>query len=572
MTWDHVPPRGGRLGRVRPLVAAALFLLAIGLLREATGTTASGVGWLALLPVIWLALHHSRFEVVLGTAGVAAVFAVPVALAGGPDYPMSELWRGGFATLAAGTAGLTVQNLVRRTRRDAAELAASQSVARAILESAHDAFVSADSRGRITTFNPQAQALFGHAEDETIGRPLTLIIPERYHEAHQRGLARLTAGGHARVLGRRLELPALHRDGHEIPVELTLSAVRTGTGEHSFHAFLHDISDRKRAEDALREDARAMTAIAEATRALSQSTDPAVARAAICDAACEATNAPMAFLFEPDGPLRLTLSAAAGIELPPITVVLGSEQSGVAVAFLSREPFFVADVPSSPVVSQRLVAVTRAQSVLFQPVFGGGESPLGVLVIAWTDRIAAPSEHVTAAVGLLAAHAAAAFERSEMLARLDSLTRTDALTGLPNRRAWDQDLPREIERARRDGRPLTVAMLDMDAFSIYNAEHGHPGGDRLLKAAAAAWREELRAVDTVARCGGEEFGLILPGCEPEAALTVVERVRAGTPGGQTCSAGVAHWDGSETADAVLARADRALYAAKQGGRDRSVLA
>jgi diguanylate cyclase (GGDEF)-like protein len=82
----------------------------------------------------------------------------------------------------------------------------------------------------------------------------------------------------------------------------------------------------------------------------------------------------------------------------------------------------------------------------------------------------------------------------------------------------------------------------------------------------------MRSIDILARYGGEEFGLILPGCRPDVAVGIVDRLRELTPEGETSSAGVAAWDGVETADALVARTDRALYAAKHGGRDRTVLA
>ncbi|MFI7544041.1 GGDEF domain-containing protein [Actinoplanes sp. NPDC049599] len=148
------------------------------------------------------------------------------------------------------------------------------------------------------------------------------------------------------------------------------------------------------------------------------------------------------------------------------------------------------------------------------------------------------------------------------------LSRTDELTGLPNRRAWNDELPRALEHARRDGTPVTVALLDLDHFKRFNDSYGHPAGDRLLKEASAAWHGALRQVDTVARWGGEEFVVLLPGAGVEQAREVLDRALALTPLGQTFSAGVAQWDGAETSDAVLQRADAALYAAKEAGRNR----
>jgi len=160
-------------------------------------------------------------------------------------------------------------------------------------------------------------------------------------------------------------------------------------------------------------------------------------------------------------------------------------------------------------------------------------------------------------------------EQANELARV---ARTDALTGAPNRRAWDEQLAVELARAARDGEPVSVALLDLDHFKAYNDLRGHQAGDRLLRDAAAAWQGRLRTMDVIARYGGEEFGLILPGCPPELAAGIVDRLRGLTPEGETTSAGVACWDGTETADALVARTDRALYEAKRGGRDRTVLA
>lgn len=155
---------------------------------------------------------------------------------------------------------------------------------------------------------------------------------------------------------------------------------------------------------------------------------------------------------------------------------------------------------------------------------------------------------------------------------LRELARVDELTGLPNRRTWSSDIAEAVDRARRDGLPLSVAMIDLDHFKRFNDEFGHPAGDRLLKGAAAAWQEELRAVDRMARYGGEEFVLLFDGSNADQATEVLTRLQAVTPLGQTFSGGVATWDSDETSEALVARADVALYAAKIGGRDRVVTA
>ena len=155
---------------------------------------------------------------------------------------------------------------------------------------------------------------------------------------------------------------------------------------------------------------------------------------------------------------------------------------------------------------------------------------------------------------------------------LEDLAFTDALTGLGNRRAWERWLDAAREAARHDGEPLCVAIFDLDHFKAYNDANGHPAGDALLAGAALMWRRELRPTDILARYGGEEFAAALPACTLEGARVVVERIRAATPAGQTVSAGIAQWDGAEDNEALVARADAALYQAKAAGRDRALVA
>jgi diguanylate cyclase (GGDEF)-like protein len=190
-----------------------------------------------------------------------------------------------------------------------------------------------------------------------------------------------------------------------------------------------------------------------------------------------------------------------------------------------------------------------------------GAVALSALVIDWLVRRVRRFARESAEV---------ASERAELLSALAKVARTDDLTGLPNRRAWDEGLELELARAERDDTPLCIGLMDLDRFKLYNDDNGHQAGDRLLKEIAAAWRSELRTTDILARYGGEEFALALPGCDLEDASLLVERLRVATPEHQTCSAGLVLWDGKETSERIFGRADRALYAAKEAGRDRIV--
>jgi diguanylate cyclase (GGDEF)-like protein len=311
-----------------------------------------------------------------------------------------------------------------------------------------------------------------------------------------------------------------------------------------------------------------MAAVAEAMQDVSRAADAGAARAAICAAASAIGGSETAIFFEPDGAGNLLVTAAHGPSLALGTrITVGAEPSGAAVAHMSKRAFFVSDAHSHAAVSQRLLQEAGVESVHFEPVVREDES-VGVLVLGWAARVF-QLPHVTASgLRMLAAEAALAIDRADLLARLEVSARTDDLTGLPNRRAWEEQLPRELARAARESAPVCVAMLDLDHFKDFNDERGHQAGDRLLKQSAAAWATQLRTTDMLARYGGEEFALVLPGCTLADGQLLVERLRASMPDDQTVSAGIAEWDLKETPELLVGRADRALYAAKKGGRDR----
>ncbi len=157
-------------------------------------------------------------------------------------------------------------------------------------------------------------------------------------------------------------------------------------------------------------------------------------------------------------------------------------------------------------------------------------------------------------------------------AQVAQLARIDPLTGLPNRRSWDEELDRVRRSGTQDSAFRLVALLDLDHFKRFNDRHGHRAGDELLQAAADAWKQTLGQDGFLARWGGEEFAVLLVDHRQDRALALLERLRCAVPNEQTCSVGVAIWDGVLDPVDLLGLADRALYIAKSGGRDRLVLA
>jgi two-component system cell cycle response regulator len=252
------------------------------------------------------------------------------------------------------------------------------------------------------------------------------------------------------------------------------------------------------------------------------------------------------------------------------------ELSGEVV--LGRDPGCTVSLPADD-VSRRHVRITPADG-------GHVAVDLSSTNGTWVNGAAVQSHRLAAGDRLrvgsfVAAYVAAGDPAGRHLERLAGLARKDPLTGLPNRRALEEELPRALARALRAGEPLSVVVLDVDRFKEVNDRHGHAAGDAVLAAVAGRAAAALRGSDVIARFGGEEFAVVLPGADLARAAEAAERIReavaaeAVTAGGAalsvTVSLGCATLLPDERdARALLARADARLYEAKRAGRNRVV--
>jgi diguanylate cyclase (GGDEF)-like protein len=227
----------------------------------------------------------------------------------------------------------------------------------------------------------------------------------------------------------------------------------------------------------------------------------------------------------------------------------------------------------------RFVALKQGfaiKSMLAEPLWSAGQV-IGVLSLSASQKRAFASGDQLLA-RLLANCCTPPIER----ARLRRLAMTDDLTLAYNQRYLSPRVNEEIERARRSGQPLSVLLLDLDHFKNVNDEHGHEVGDTVLRLFADRVRSIVRRVDVFIRRGGEEFLLLMPATALEQARNTAERIRrnlsdaeldcgGGTRLRQTVSIGAACWDFKESPEALQRRADVAMYAAKEQGRDRVVM-
>jgi diguanylate cyclase (GGDEF)-like protein/PAS domain S-box-containing protein len=426
-----------------------------------------------------------------------------------------------------------------------------------------------DAAGVVTIANRQACLALDREEDDIVGREwFSLALPEEHVE-----IARLL---YAQTLDPNSPFEA-HAD-YENEIVSRSGERRTvtwwGTGLHDRHGRAvgmvcsgTDVTDERAAKAALQRGNLELASLRRLAQKVASLDD---SRTAIVEAAVEVAGARLAAIAEPNR-TRDTLTYTVGTDESVVgfEIELAAEHSRVGDAFTAGAPQFMGNLTTDPGVHRGLTTAIGGQvgSALHQPIIGA-DGTVGVLSVAWDHHLDSLQDRKALLIGLVAHEAAIALRRRESLAQLERAALVDPLTGVANRRAFDAELPRAMQRATDAGHALSLVVMDLNEFKAVNDVLGHEAGDDVLIRAATAWADALRAGDLLARLGGDEFAVLLPTCAGVELEQIVERLRHATPHGPGTSIGGAIWDGTETAASFIRRADAEQYVDKARGKAR----
>lgn len=410
-----------------------------------------------------------------------------------------------------------------------------------ILQTCPDGVVGNDLKGNIFFFNASAERLLGYNREEAIGKiNVSSIYPPGGAREVREFLNSEEYGGRGRLVD--FETEVLRKDGKKIPIRLSCTLLMEGGREAAYVGFFSDISERKAAEREFLESERRYRGIVE-------------------------TAGDAIFSFDESRTIVMSNRAAE--------VMLGygdGELAGSSLRDLIPPKYGNSWKQIEQYGASGGAPGARTATELTLLAKSGREIPVQ---ISMAEKRSGGKKVVTVILGDIT-------EQKTLQEELRLLSITDPLTLLYNRRHFHSLAQRELDRARRTKAIFSLLLADIDYFKRYNDAYGHVEGDRVLRSTAEVLRKTFRSMDACFRLGGEEFVVLLPETPGDGALVAAERFRkrfshlefrpvsGGKPVTMSMSIGVSMYHEKDSVDDMVRYADLAMYAAKNGGRNRSV--
>jgi PAS domain S-box-containing protein len=445
---------------------------------------------------------ETPFLFVSGTIGEE--LAIEAMQRGASDYVLKDTLRRLKPAIERALRGADEARERRRMQR---ALRDSEERARSIIDTTYDAFVSIDTEGRIIIWNTQAESMFGWSRAEVMGRRLSeVIVPPQHRQAHERGLQHYQATGKGRLFNKQVELSALHRDGREFPIELTVWPLVTG-GVTTINAFLRDVTLRVQQERKIQQLARIQAVLGALGNAILRSSDTE----ALLDMTCRLLveqggfKAAVVGIGTPENTLELAshfgdagvIEIIRGFGAIPLGPAQANERPSTR-AFREGEKVIISDYSAAAVPDFLRAEMNRA-GVVSQIALPIGAPPWGVLGL-YSDKAQEFDEAEISLLDRLTAEIDYARDFIAKSERLQYLAYHNPATDLPGRTAF-----RELVLARIEQSPQVVAMADIDRFRYFNHSRGRGFGDQLLREVGARLQSLLPADALFTHPGDDAF-------------------------------------------------------------------
>jgi len=509
-----------------------------------------------------LALHTTDVELIYNLVflGIAFLFAMLLAWIAGNSIIVAPLNKLAIATQRFGKGEIHVRTDLPHREDELGQLAKSfdamavmletkdlerEQVEKALVESeekfrsisasAKDSIIMMDSDGLITYWNEAAEKIFGYSSGEAIGKDLhTFIAPQRYYRSFIKGLDYFKKTGRGNAVGKTLELSALRKDGSEFPIELSLSSVYL-ENRWSAIGIMRDITEQKHAEKRLQESE-------ERYRIAIERSNDAVA---IAEGDC--------YIF-----VNQKFLDIFGYEKPEDVV--------------GKSRFMIVHPDDRQIVMERSLKRQAGEQVPPKYEFKGIAKNGAVLYIEVSTAIVTYSGKT-----VLLIYLRDTTERRHMEERLQTMSLTDELTGLYNRRGFIALSEQQLKIAERTKKNMLLFFADLDKMKQINDTLGHQEGDKALIEVAATLKQAFRESDIIGRMGGDEFAVLAIDTTDKTGEVLMERLhdclddynrREGRNYQLSLSTGTAHYDPEtpSTLDELVIQADALMYEEKRKGK------